>query len=52
MKDKIASHKLPDEFCIMEDFPRLSGGIKIKKFGQSGLAEIVEQDRNRERVRK
>ena len=52
MKDKIASHKLPDELCIMEDFPRLSGGIKIKKFGQSGLAEIAEQDRNRERVRK
>ena len=33
MKDKVAPHKLPDELCIMDDFPRLSGGVKIKKFG-------------------
>ena len=52
MKDKVASHKLPDELCIMEDFPRLSGGLKIKKFGRGGLAEMAEKDRNRERVRK
>ena len=52
MKDKIASHKLPDELCIMEDFPRLSGGVKIKKFGQDGLAEMAEKDGNRERIRK
>jgi acyl-CoA synthetase (AMP-forming)/AMP-acid ligase II len=52
MKDKVASHKLPDELCIMEDFPRLSGGLKIKKFGRGGLAEMAEKDRNRERIRK
>jgi len=52
MKDKIASHKLPDELCIMEDFPRLSGGVKIKKLGQGGLVEMAEQDRHRERIRK
>lgn len=52
MKDKVASHKLPDELCIMEDFPRLSGGMKIKKFGKDGLAEMAEKDRNRERIRK
>jgi fatty-acyl-CoA synthase len=52
LKDKIASHKLPDELCIMENFPRLSGGVKIKKFGQGGLAEMAEKDRHRERIRK
>jgi hypothetical protein len=52
LKDKIASHKLPDELCIMEDFPRLSGGVKIKKFGQDGLAEMAEQDRHRKRIHK
>ena len=52
MKDKVAPHKLPDELCIMDDFPRLSGGVKIKKFGKGGLAELAEQDHNRERIRK
>jgi acyl-CoA synthetase (AMP-forming)/AMP-acid ligase II len=52
MKDKIAPHKLPDELCIMEDFPKLSGGIKIKKYGKDGLAMLAEKDENRERIRK
>ena len=52
MKDKVAPHKLPDELCIMDDFPRLSGGVKIKKFGKGGLAELAGQDHNRERIRK
>jgi len=51
MKEKIASHKLPDELCIMDDFPRLSGGVKIKKFGQGGLAEMAKQDETRQRIR-
>jgi fatty-acyl-CoA synthase len=51
VKDKIASHKLPDELCIMADFPRLSGGVKIKKFGKGGLAEMARQDQNREKIR-
>ncbi|UCE54538.1 MAG: acyl--CoA ligase [Desulfobacterales bacterium] len=38
MKDEVAPHKLPDELCIMDDFPKLSGGVKIKKFGKDGLA--------------
>ena len=52
MKDKVAPHKLPDELCIMEDFPKLSGGVKIKKFGKDGLAELAEKDQNRQRLRK
>jgi acyl-coenzyme A synthetase/AMP-(fatty) acid ligase len=52
MKDKIAPHKLPDELCIVNDFPKLTGGVKIKKFGKGGLAELAEKDVNRERIRK
>jgi acyl-coenzyme A synthetase/AMP-(fatty) acid ligase len=52
MQDKIAAHKLPDELCIMADFPKLSGGVKIKKFGAGGLAELAEKDESRDRVRK
>ena len=52
MKDKIPLHKLPDDLCIMDDFPRLSGGIKIKKFGQGGLAELAEKDETRQKIRK
>ena len=52
MKDQIAPHKLPDELCIMEDFPKLSGGVKIKKFGPGGLAELAGNDENRERIRR
>jgi acyl-CoA synthetase (AMP-forming)/AMP-acid ligase II len=52
MKDQIAPHKLPDELCIMEDFPKLSGGVKVKKFGPGGLAELAEKDKKRESIRK
>jgi non-ribosomal peptide synthetase component E (peptide arylation enzyme) len=52
IKDKIAPHKLPDELCIMDDFPKLSGGVKIKKFGRGGLTELAKEDETRERLRK
>ncbi|MGD9227867.1 MAG: class I adenylate-forming enzyme family protein [Desulfobacterales bacterium] len=52
LKDKISPHKLPDELCIMEDFPKLSGGVKIKKFGKDGLTELAQKDETRERLRK
>ena len=51
LKGKIASHKLPNELCIMKDFPRLSGGVKIKKFGEGGLAELAAKDFIREGYR-
>jgi fatty-acyl-CoA synthase len=52
LKNKIAPHKLPDELCIMDDFPRLSGSIKIKKFGKEGLTALAEKDKGKEKVRK
>ncbi|MGD8471101.1 MAG: class I adenylate-forming enzyme family protein [Desulfobacteraceae bacterium] len=52
LRDRIAPHKLPDELCIMTDFPKLSGGVKIQKFGEGGLMELAQKDENRERIRK
>ena len=52
IKDKIAPHKLPDELCVMSDFPKLSGGVKIQKFGKGGVAELAQKDVNREQIRK
>jgi non-ribosomal peptide synthetase component E (peptide arylation enzyme) len=52
MQDQIAPHKLPDELCIMEDFPKLSGGVKIKNFGSGGLAELAGKDETRQTIRK
>jgi fatty-acyl-CoA synthase len=52
LRDRIAPHKLPDELCIMSDFPKLSGGVKLKKFGNGGLTELAQKDENRERFRK
>ena len=52
MQGNVAAHKLPDELCILDDFPKLSGGVKIKKFGPGGLAELAAKDDNRQRFRK
>ena len=52
IKNKIAPHKLPDELCVMDDFPKLSGGVKIKKFGHGGLTELAAGNEHRERIRK
>jgi acyl-CoA synthetase (AMP-forming)/AMP-acid ligase II len=52
LQEKIAPHKLPDELCVMKDFPRLSGGIKLNKFGRGGLAELAQKDVNREKYRR
>jgi fatty-acyl-CoA synthase len=51
LKGKIAVHKLPDELCIMKEFPRLSGGLKLNKFGKGGLAELAAKDAGREKYR-
>jgi hypothetical protein len=36
----------------MDDFPRLSGSIKIKKFGKGSLTELAQKDETRDRIRK
>jgi len=51
LKDKVAKHKLPDELLIISDFPKLAGGVKIKKYGPGGVQEMASTDKNREKVR-
>jgi non-ribosomal peptide synthetase component E (peptide arylation enzyme) len=52
LKDRIAPHKLPDELAAFSEFPKLSGGVKIKKFGTGGLTEMAENKVDREKHRK
>lgn len=52
LEGQIAHHKIPTELSIMEDFPRLSGGVKLKKFGEGGLAELAVNDATRQFHRK
>ncbi|MDP2935608.1 MAG: AMP-binding protein, partial [Dehalococcoidia bacterium] len=52
MQDKIASYKMPDELCNFSEFPRLAGGIKIRKFGAESVQEMAMADEARERLRK
>jgi len=51
LKNKIAPYKLPDELCLFNDFPRLSGGVKINKFGKGGLVELAQKDEKRQKHR-
>lgn len=52
LEGKVARNKFPNELCVMKDFPRLSGGVKIKKFGENGLADLAGKDTDREVYRK
>lgn len=49
LKNKVAKHKLPDELSIMSNFPRLPGGLKIRKYGKDGVQELASLDVNREK---
>jgi fatty-acyl-CoA synthase len=51
LKDKVARHKFPDELSIVSDFPKMPGGIKIKKFGAGGVQELASLDKNRQKIR-
>jgi fatty-acyl-CoA synthase len=51
LKDKVAKHKLPDELLIVSDFPKLPGGMKVKKYGAGGVQEMASADQSRERNR-
>ena len=51
LKGKISQIKIPNELCIMDDFPRLSGGVKLKKFGKGGISELAAMDKGREGYR-
>jgi fatty-acyl-CoA synthase len=45
---RVSKNKLPDELCLMKEFPRLSGGVKLNKYGAGGVLELALRDPNRE----
>lgn len=49
---QVARNHLPDELCEMEDFPHLSGGVKIDKYGPQGLRAVVLNSNSRQMFRK
>ena len=51
LKDKVAKHKLPDELLLVSEFPKVPGGVKIKKYGVGGVQEQAARDSNREKLR-
>ena len=51
LSSHVAKYKLPDELSIFDEFPRLSGGVKLRKFGAGGIQEMAIKDERRESVR-
>ncbi|MBI3089347.1 MAG: acyl--CoA ligase [Candidatus Tectomicrobia bacterium] len=51
LAEHVARYKLPDELCLFEEFPRLSGGVKLRKFGAGGIQEMAMKNEKRERWR-
>ncbi len=52
MQDKIAGFKMPDELANFADFPRLAGGVKLRKFGPGSVQEMAIADERREKLRR
>lgn len=51
LRGRVADFKLPDELVIVDDFPRLSGGLKVKRFGEGGVADLAAHATNRQTLR-
>lgn len=52
LQGKVAKYKLPDELSLMGEFPRLSGGLKLNKFGRGGVADLAQNDPHRQKYRR
>ncbi len=52
LRERVSTNKLPDELCVMKEFPKLSGGVKLNKYGAGGILEWALKDPDRERWKK
>lgn len=52
LSTRVARNHLPDELCILQEFPKLSGGVKIDKYGTQGLRAVVLAHEDRQVFRK
>ena len=48
LAERVSKNKLPDELCLMKEFPKLSGGVKLNKYGAGGILELALKDSDRE----
>jgi fatty-acyl-CoA synthase len=51
LNEKVARYKLPEELSIMSDFPKLPGGMKVKKYGKGGVQELASQDKTKQKFK-
>jgi acyl-CoA synthetase (AMP-forming)/AMP-acid ligase II len=51
LKEKVADNKLPDELLVFEQFPRLSGGLKVNRYGAGGVAEAARTATQKQTLR-
>lgn len=40
---RVAPFKLPDELLVLDDLPRMPGGVKVNRFGAGGVAELARE---------
>jgi acyl-CoA synthetase (AMP-forming)/AMP-acid ligase II len=43
LRAKVGTTSLPDELLLTDEFPMLSGGVKINKYGSGGLRDMAER---------
>ncbi|MHB8762824.1 MAG: class I adenylate-forming enzyme family protein [Deferrisomatales bacterium] len=52
LRGKVADYKLPDELLVLREFPRLSGGIKVNRFGAGGVVELANSATDKQVLRR
>jgi len=52
LRGKVADYKLPDELLVLQDFPRLSGGLKVNRFGRGGMTEVANTSKDKQVLRR
>ncbi len=52
LRGKVADYKLPDELLVLADFPRLSGGLKVNRFGRGGMTELASNATDKQVLRR
>lgn len=50
LEGKVAPYKLPDELLVLDEFPRMPGGLKLNRFGSGGVRELAAQATDKETV--
>ena len=52
IKGRMADFKLPDEMVILDEFPRMPGGLKVNRYGAGGVVELAKECETKECLRR